>query len=221
MAFPSQAVQLLVGAGENVLADGSNGLLRVDRLGGVVGSEGAGKYYEYARKGRLFMASMQAGAAWGTALITTAAVTFTLANPAASPVNLSLLGVTATPSAVEVTTALEGYYLGYYFSPAYPSATTPIVMYSGLLTAGQGTIGATPNGVACSAATVLAGKLIRVHPFSAVSFAAAGTTGYGISAYDAVEGAIVLAPNTSVTLVGVGTTAISGVISMVWAEMPI
>ena len=221
MAFPQTVIQLLTGVGEQTISEGANGLVRADRLGGIVGSDNAGRYYEYARKGRLFHASLQAGAAWGTTLITTAAVTLTLANPAASQVNLSILAWTATPSAVEVTTALEGYYLGYYFSAAYPSATTNALMFNGLLTPNQGVAGGSPTGVAATAATVIAGKLIRVHPFSAVSFAAAGTTGYGISAVDQLDGAIVLAPNTAITLVGVGTTAISGVMSVTWAEIPI
>lgn len=223
MAFPTAVVQLITQAGETVVADGANAAVRADRLGGVVNSDSAGMHYEYARKGRLFTASMQAGASLGTSLITTAAATMTLANPAASQVNLSILGCTVVPSAVEVTTALEGYYIAYYFSAAFPSANSAVALtYNALLTAGQGTAGTPGTGVAYTACTVLAGKIVRIHPFSAVNFATATlSTGSVVSAYDPVEGALILAPNTAVTVLGVGTTGISGLISISWAEIPI
>lgn len=224
MAFPTSVIQLLTGAGEQVVSEGANAILRADRLGGIVGSDNAGRYYEYARKGRLYHSSLQAGGAWGTTLITTttAAGCISLSNPASSQVNLAVLQVIATPSAVEVTTALEGYYLAYYFSAAAVTSGTAQLVWNGLLTPQQGVVGTAGVGLTYLSATVIAGKIIRVHPFSAVSLATATlSTGYGVSAVDLVDGAIVLAPNTSISMAGVGTTAISGIQSMTWAEIPI
>jgi hypothetical protein len=198
--------------------DGAVNPARAGRFNELIGGEAVGKYYEIARQGRIFCASMQAGASLGTALTATA-VTFTLYNPSASGVNLSLLqcGVCLSTEVVNAETGILVYAANVDPSAAIPSATTPLTVRPALL-------GASANsaGRAFSAATLPATPVVvRVFPLAHNQVATTATSLSGLAAVDYVDGALALAPNTAVTIQQIKTTADSGIVSMVWAEIPV
>lgn len=205
------------------LADGSSYAGRLGRLGEQITGNAVGKYYELAKQGQLYVASMQAGAALGVALTATA-VTLTLANPATSTVNLSLLQTAVSMTASQTTTA-TGESIVYAFDPTFPTSITyakirPVLLGTSIPAATLN--GAGSQGIAATAATLAATPIVvRVHPFNYNCFTtnAAGAAGGWL---DEVDGALVLGPGTSVTLQGLATTTgINGILSMMWAEIPV
>ena len=181
-------------------------------------SESLGQYYELVKQGNVFCASRVAGAVWGTALTATA-ITLTLHNPIASTVDLVVLMATFQMTADQTTTTNAPtvlYAANLDNSEAAVTGTALIVKNAYLFTkAGQ--------GLAYSAATLPSTPIaIRVFPWGHVC----QTSGTVIQksqapAVDYVDGAIVLRPNTSVTLQGLATTTqITGIASIVWAEIP-
>ncbi len=204
----------VVGPSSSV-ADGSPVPVRLGRNGELVIANGHGKYYEQVARGKCYHASMQAGAAMGTALTATA-VTLTLYNPVNSGVLLSLLH-----AGVAITTVPGGagnaiYALAINANPlaAAPSATTPAVVRNCLLG------GAAGVGIAYTAATLPAAPVVaRVMPGGIYWATAAGASG-NMVAEAWVDGSLVLAPNTAVTIQGIGVAS-SGIASLMWEEIPI
>jgi hypothetical protein len=170
-----------------------------------------GRCHEAASRGALFAASLQAGTALGTALTATA-VTFTLYNPAGSNVLLSIqncaVGITTAPAG----SAVIVYASNHNVAAAVPSSVTALA--SGIRTMPLGT-GSGGRGIVYSAATLPAAPVaVRVHS----TILATGSTA-GAILNDDVGGAIVLAPNSAVTIQSIGT-AVSGIVSMTWEEIP-
>src|SRR5436190_14795969 len=88
-------------AGAKALSTGSSSLEnRVGATGALAVQHAHARFHEAVSRGKLFSASMQAGASLGTSLTATA-VTLTLYNPAASGFWLSLLEV-----GIAITTGL-------------------------------------------------------------------------------------------------------------------
>ena len=200
--------------------DGSVNVIRAGRFGEVITGEAVGKYYELSKQGRIFCASMQAGAVLGTAL-TTAAVTVTLYNPTGSGVNLSWLQTAIAFTALQVTTSTLETLV--YAANTDPTFAIPTGMTQ--LTARPALIGApyTSQGRAFSAATTPAAPVvIRIFPLTAYCTVTTQLAESGLAATDYVDGAIVLAPNTACTIQELATTTqATGIISIVWAEIPV
>lgn len=205
-------------SGVVLASDGSLNPLRTDRFGSLVGAESVGKYYELARQGRIFTASMTAAANFGTVLTATA-VTFTLYNPFASTVNLAILQTTIAFGS-QVANAETGYLV--YAGNVDPAAAIPVTTTA--LTVRPALLGASANSFAraFSAATLPAAPVVvRVFPLGHSQVATTATAQSGLAGIDYVDGALALAPNTAVTLQLIKTTTETGIASMVWAEIPI
>ena len=179
----------------------------------------AGNYGILTKQGRVYCASMQAGATFGTALTTTA-VTITLHNPPQSRVDLVILAASFSMTAGQVTTTnapVVVYAANMDTDDVIPATNTAVVVRNALLGG--------PAGFAkvYSATTLPSAPIvIRVFPWGHVC----QTLGTVIQTkqstnMDYVDGAIVLQPNTSVTLQGIATTTqITGIGGFVWAEIP-
>lgn len=200
----------------------TDGPVRIGSQGCAIVDDAHAKYFEAVSRGRVFHASMQAGAALGTAL-TTGAVTLTLYNPLASGVQLVLMEVALTvttmlaaPGAPGASTA--AYVLAGNVNPlaAAPSATTAATVRNCYLGSAAGV------GLAYTAATLPATPIV-IRPLFGVSYSeitAASITQFATQFIDPTDGKIILAPNTAVTLQAIGA-ATSGIASMIWEEVPL
>lgn len=208
-----------VRTGPVLSSDGAVNVARAGRFGELLTNDAVGKYYQAAVDGRLFMASMQATAVTGTALTATA-VTFTLWNPPSSNVNLSVVSGNVNVGVLQTTTGnIPTYVWAANVNPAaaVPATNTEIVVRSGLLG------GATGRGIVFSATTLPAVPIIiRLFPLATACTATTQLAEVALAAVDHVDGAIVIAPNTAVTIQGIATTTqISAFIGMTWIEVPI
>ena len=73
------------------------------------------------------------------------------------------------------------------------------------------------SSVAIGATPVVA----RIFPLMAYNTITTQLAEDALAASDYVDGALGLAPGTSVTMQEIGTTAVSGMFSMLWAEIPV
>ena len=201
-------------AGDATIADGVPREVRLGRFSELL-TNLAGDYAELMRHGHLYQASMQAGASLGTALTATA-VTFTLYNPNGSAVIVALLECAVVFTTLPAVAAGNNVALVYAANDepgaAIPATVTQLTIRNALL--GQG-IG---SARAYSAATLPAVPVVvRVHPVGINNQTAVGMG--QLAGKDLLNGAIGLQPNTAVTLQAIGTAS-SGIVSMVWAEIP-
>lgn len=196
--------------------DGSNMTFRQAKTGEQVVSDVHARYYEATSRGSVYSASMQAGASLGTALTATG-VTLTLYNPANSGYNICLLEV-----GVQVTTFLTASGSTVYAlagnvitATAAPSATTAATVRCTYLGNAAGV------GLAYTTAT-LPNTPILLRSIGTITYVsnAGGLSLGGYSFMDMTDGKVVLAPNTCVTLQGIGIAS-SGIVHMVWEEVPI
>ena len=195
--------------------DGSPVPVRLGRNGELIIGNGHGKYYEQVARGKCYHASMQAGASMGTALTATA-VTLTLYNPVNSGMLLSLIHANVAITTVPGGAGNAIYALAINANPlaAVPATNTPAVVRNCLLGAAAGV------GIAYTATTLPAAPVIaRVLP-GGIYWATAAAASAPMVAEDWVDGSIVLAPNTCVTIQGIGV-ATSGIASLMWEEIPL
>src|SRR6266478_4030361 len=82
-------------AGAIQIGDGAEYPTRIGRLGDLVISAASGEYFELAKQNRMFVASQQAGAVFGTALTTT---------PTATEAHVIVYAANVTPGQVAPTT---------------------------------------------------------------------------------------------------------------------
>lgn len=204
-------------------ADGpSDGPIRSGITSEMIVGDAHARYYEAVSRGVVFGAAMQAGASLGTALTATA-VTLTLYNPLGSKVNLVLLEVAmaittmlAAPGAPAASAA--AYVLAGNVNPlaALPTGLTAATVRNCLLGGAQGV------GLAYTGATLPATPIL-IRPLFGVSYSeitAASIAQLATQFIDPTDGKIVIAPNTAITIQGIGA-ATSGIVSMMWEEVPI
>ncbi len=187
-------------------ADGSAVIYpRTDRFHNLRAVLAVGEYEEMTARGEVYCACNQAAVTFGTALTLTA-VTFTLSNPVGSPVDLVLLNVAVTFATG--TTAGELVLAANVNNNAVAiTHGTPLTVRNARLD------GAAGYGLADSAATLPAAPV------------AIRTLGYVVSTApvnagilnDEVKGAVILGPNTAVTVQGI-TCVATGLVSMFWRE---
>jgi hypothetical protein len=203
-------------------ADGlGEGPTRVGITSEAIVGDAHGRYYEAVSRGVVFGASMQAGASLGTALTATA-VTLTLYNPIGSKVNLAILEVAlvlttmlAAPGAPAASTAVYVLAANLNSLAAAPSAVTAATVRNELLGGVAGV------GLAYTAATLPAAPVI-IRPLFGVSYSeitAASIAQLATQFIDPTDAKVILAPNTAITLQAVGA-ATSGIVSMMWEEVP-
>ncbi len=178
---------------------------RTDRFGSLRSAWGAAAHEEYVGRGECYAASNQAEITFGTALTETA-VTFTLYNPVGSPVDLVLLhiGITVRTSSTAGHLVLAANTNAF---AAIPATNTELIVRNMKLD------GAAGYAKVFSVTTLPAAPVaIRALGFGCVT--ALANCG---KIEDKVNGAVVLGPNTAVTVQGI-TIAGTGIISMMWKE---
>lgn len=195
---------------------------RLGRTLAQITQDAHGRYHEAASRGNLYHASMQAGAALGTALTSTA-VTLTLYNPADSGVVLSIVEIAAAittmlaaPGAPGAATAAIVAAGNVNRQAAAPSAVTEAVVRCSLLGNSAGA------GKAYTAATLPANPVV-IAPLFNISYSeitAAAIAQFAGRFIAEIDGKLCLQPNTAVTIQSIGA-AISGIISMMWEEIPL
>lgn len=177
----------------------------VDRFGSLRGAQACAEYEEMVSRGEVYCACNQAEVTFGTGLTATA-VTFTLSNPVGSPVDLVLLHVGITVR----TSSTAGHLV---LAANVNNAAAAVVHGTPLIVRNAKLDGSAGYGLADGAATLPAAPVaIRTLGFGPVT--ATATTG---AIFDDVKGAVVLGPNTAVTVQGI-TIVGTGIISMFWRE---
>ncbi len=186
-------------------ADGQDATYpRADRFHSLRLAPCVAEYEEMCARGELYCACNQATVTYGTALTGTA-VTFTLYNPQGSPVDLVLLGVGTSPRTCTVAGELI---LAANVNPYAAAVTgTALQVYNAKLDGSAG------YGAAYSAATLPVAPVV----LRTLAFGVTTTPASAGSIWDDVKGAVVLGPNTAVTVQGI-TYAGVGLISMLWRE---
>ena len=196
--------------GQVSVNDGGVAALRLGATGAAVTSNGVGLNYENVRNGNVYWASMQAGAALGTALTATA-VTMTLYNPQGSGVNASLLHTSLAITSAPVGSASYVYAVSNNPQAAAPATVTSAVGWgNALMSTTRGRV------QAYTAATLPAAPVIARVLGSILATGSTATLNFN----DYVDGALVLQPGTCVTIQGL-TTASSGIVAMTWEEVPV
>lgn len=195
--------------GEIVASDGVNvGDPRFDRLTAQVVTDAHGRYAEAVARGRVFLASTQAGAASGAGLSATVA-TISLTNPLGTSRRMDIL--TAIAAVTAAPAAAAGIFLA-AFIPGVTTAvahTTPLTVRAALL--GGPSIG--PLGLADAAATLPAAPVI-VMGLGGFSTG----VGFDIGIID-VAGQASLFPGSAVTIQT--TAAVTAIWGLVWEEVPL
>jgi hypothetical protein len=198
-----------------VTPSGGSTVIKGSASGALFSLDRHGTYYEAVRNGNFYHASMQAGASLGTALTATA-VTLTLYNPSGSPVNLVLMG-----AGVAITTYLAAAGNAHYVlaanvdqAAAIPTGLTAGTVRNNLLGASAG-YGKAYTAATLPAAPVIVRAIGNVHLVGATPVSESS-----YSFWDKTDGALILKPNTALTVQGVGTAS-SGIVSMYWEEVPI
>lgn len=186
------------------VADGSyQDRLRAGKTGELIVADRGAKFYEAVSRGKVFCACNQTVITFGTALTATG-VTFTLTNPYGSGYNLALLscGVTFVTS----STAGSLVYAYNYNAATAVVHGTPLIVRNAKLDLSSGV------GLADGAATIPAA------PVAIRTLASGFTTNANMSVRDYVDGQIVIAPGSSVTVQGI-TIVGTGLIDMFWEEV--
>jgi hypothetical protein len=197
-------------------ADGTtHDKLRLGKTLEQISGQAHGLYYEPVSRGTVYHASMQAGAALGTALTATA-VTLTLYNPLNSGVNLVLLevGVNITTYLAAAGTSVYALAGNVLTTAAAPATTTAATVRSCLLGGSAG------RGVAYTAATLPSVPVVLKTVGSLHLVGGTPVSESSFSLIDYTDGKIVLQPNTAVTLQGIGTAS-SGIVHMIWEEVAV
>ena len=202
-------------AGPSALsADGSRLSLRMGKTGEAIVGQAHARYYEAVLRGRVYSAAMQAGGSMGTALTATA-VTLTLYNPVGSGVNLVLLSASVAMTTVPSGAGTSNYALAGNVNTlaAVPATNTAATVRNNLLGGVAGV------GIAYTATTLPAVPVIlRVIP-GGIYWATAAAAAAPMAMRDEVDGALILVPNTAVTIQGIGAAS-SGIAGMTWEEVP-
>lgn len=181
-------------------------VLRIGQTGALVVQDGHAKYAEQVLRGNVYCAANQAEVTFGTSLTATA-VTFTLWNPLGSGKNLILLQTGLTIR----TGGTAGHIV--YAANVNPAAAIPATNTE--LTVRNAKLDGAAGVAKAYSATTLPAAPVAIRTLATVITAA----GVG-SLVDYVDGAIVLGPNTAVTVQGI-TVVGTGIISMVWEEVDI
>lgn len=203
--------------GPVVAQEGTVNPARSGRFGDLLLNSGVGKYYEGCKQGAIFTASMQTGAALGTAFTLTVASIW-IYNPSGSGINVAILQGVIAHSTNPAGATVRGYF--WVVNPD-PAAVIPVTNTT--LTAQPALLG---SGYAARARAFTVSTLpstpvaVRVFPLAYRNVVTTASSIGPIAAIDYVDGAICLAPNTGVGLQGIVGTATSGFESITWAEIP-
>jgi hypothetical protein len=191
--------------------DGSTFEGRVDQTGASVVQLAHARYQEAVLRGNVWLACAQAGIA--VTNLNATATGFILSNPAGSGRYLVLLEIGLLQTSTATTTANAGIVLAANVNPVAAAVihTTPLTVRNALLGASG-----TSVGLADSSATLPAAP-VAIRSIWQPSVSATATTAIPPYILDKVEGAVILAPGTSVSLSAL--SAISVLAHMAWEEI--
>lgn len=194
--------------GTQTVADGNYAPLRQDNFGALLSSQMGGKYQELVKRGLVFLSANQAARA--VSLLSATCTGLCLSNSPGSTVNLVVLVV-----CVGIATAPAG---AATLSLAAGTLSTTAVTHTTPETVRNAFIGntSTGQGLVDRAATLPAAPVI-VRALTGPVAASSISPPY---IRDDVDGAIILAPGTSLSL-SADTTAVSTIASIMWAELPV
>lgn len=197
--------------GPKVAGDGTYQPARSTKDGSIAVQDAHARFQEAVMRGNVFCAANTANQALSVNSAT--ATGLILTNPAGSGKNLVLLelavAITVAPTAVG-SVVLEA-----NINPvaAAVTHTTPITPRNALL--GTGTA---PAGLVDSAATLPAAPIV-IRSIMGIQWVT-GAQIANLAVKDLVDGAVILAPGTAVSIQAI-TTAVTGVMSFTWEEIPI
>lgn len=198
--------------GPQIAGDGTIVVARATKDATTAVQDAHGRYLESAYRGNLFMASNSANQALSVGNSTATGII--LSNPAGSGKNLAIIEVIGALDVAATAMGAVALYANVNPIAAATTHTTPLTIRSCLL-------GVTGNSVAFadSAATLPATPII-VRPLLSVYWITANAAVVNLSFKDDVGGALILTPGTTASVQAV-TTAVTGVFSMTWEELPV
>lgn len=195
--------------GPQILFDGATQPIRQGRSAEQIVQELHGRYYEQTFRGNVFVAANTAAQATTTAAAV--ATGLILSNPLGSGKYLALIDVTVGVGAVVAAAFEVGLFANVNVGAAAVTHTTPITPRCALL--GSAVV---PVGLVDSAATLPAAP-IHIRTLLASGWVTATAQSQEV-AKDEIAGAIVLLPNTAVSVQSVvGTQSI--IASVTWEEV--
>lgn len=208
-------------SGNNPSTDGSLVALRVGRGSDLITSELHGKYYEQARRGNVFTATMTAGVIF-PAPASTASNVMTLANPLGSTVNLSIISFEMLFTILPGTPVTGTYQLGASIVPQGAAVTGTAIVPFAMPLGSQ----AQPQGRALSTSTIPAAATIIKALGQKVTgelAAAAPMTPYPGLHFADFDGSLVVGPGAALTpqMTAADTTNATVICSFTWEEIPI
>ena len=206
------AKALLV-TGPQVSSDGNLTAQRAGKSGESVVTQLHGRYYEQASRRNIFCAANQAAQTWSVGL-STAYAGLVVSNPFVSQqVNLSILQVGFALAAAPAAPASIGLFVGYAAAggDAVSSHSTPVTPQRTFIGGGAG------QGLADAVATLVGGKISWVHQMMG-GFTAAALPSSSPSVIDL--GGLFIIPPGAFFAIG-ALTAVSGLGSIVWEEIPV
>ena len=200
--------------GPQILAEGSEAIIRLGRGAELIVSELHGKYYEQTFRGNVFVATQTAGIAINTQ--SGQATSFALANPAGSGKNCSLIRWDVVMTALPATPVVGVYGLYVNTNTIAAAVTgTAVTPFPGLLGTNY-----QPVAKPFSTATVPANPtLFRVLETKLTG--AATTIPYLPQFFIDFDGTCILTPGTTICLqqIAADTTNGSAINSVVWEEV--
>lgn len=208
----SDALLGRVGSYPAKLGDGIFNPFRLGATGELIVQAGQARWRELVRQGLVFQACNQAGAA----LTNLAAVTtgFVLYNPIGSGKVLSILQARFFQTSVAAAAANAGVQLAAYSNPgAAPTGLTALAITNAQIGAVLGSAAAVYSGATFAAAPVAIRALWQP------SVSATATTSIPPVVVDDIDGGIELLPGNALGMSAL--SALSGVTSMLWAELPL
>ena len=188
----------------NPEADGVEVLYpRTDRFHNLRVAPAAGDLEDLGSRGELYCAANQAEVTYGTALTATM-VTYCLYNPVGSPVDLVLYEVGWATR----TSSTAGHLVlaaNVNNAAAVPATNTELTVRNSKLDGSAGY------------AKVYSATTLPAVPVAILALASMGVTVTGEQSSRDLKGAVVLGPNTAVSVQGI-TVVGTGIISMMWRE---
>ena len=198
-----------VRTGPIVSADGAVNPARADKQGALVVVDSHGRYYEACSRGFVFCGANTAAQATSTSSAT--ATGLILTNPQGSGKLISIIDITVGVGAAVAAAFEVGLFANINTLAAAVTQTTPITPRGALLGSSY-----PPVGLLASAATLPAAP-VHIRTLLASGFVAA--TAQSIEIFkDEVAGALMLLPNTAISIQSVvGTQSI--IASITWEEV--
>lgn len=203
------AIQIQGQTGPIVSADGVPAILRLGNTSEAIVQQLHGRYYEQAKRARLFFAATPGAITWSVGLATT----FTglvISNPPNSPVNLVPLnvgfGLAAAPAAAATIGLIQG-----WISTGITVHSTPLTPLCTFANQDQ----ATGTAKADAAATLVGTPRWAHHFMGAFTAAALPSASPNLLA---IDGMFVIPPGGYIAIGA--SAAVSGVGSIIWEEIP-